>query len=450
MLKRIAKTLGFKKKRTPAGPHIVPPGSHPIVPEDISRAASDVVSGLEKAGYTAYVVGGCVRDLMLGLKPKDFDVATNATPEEVKRLFRRAQIIGRRFRIVHVRFGREVIEVTTFRAHHTSNPGKDKNLSRQSKEGMLLRDNVFGSIDEDASRRDFSINAMYYHPTDNTIYDYADGLKDLEQKTLRIIGDAATRYREDPVRMLRAARFAAKLGFELDDNTFAPITECAALLGDISSARLFDESLKLLMSGSAVAAYEQLCHLTLFAELFPQTARLIDNDFYQNLISQAMRNTDARINNRQRVTPAFIYAALLWPALIEQRKEYTDKGDSPLYALQQAGSEVIQQQIKRTAIPRRFTTMMKEIWELQARLNRRNGQNAARVFSHPRFRAAYDFLLLREQAGEQTQGLGEWWTLYQEVDENEREAMVAALPKQKSGNRKRRRPRRKPKVDHAS
>ena len=450
MLKRIAKTLGFKKKRAVAGPHIVPPGSHPIVPEDISRAAADVVNGLEKAGYKAYVVGGCVRDLMLGLKPKDFDVATNATPEEVKGIFRRAQIIGRRFRIVHVRFGREVIEVTTFRAHHTSSPGKDKNLSRQSKEGMLLRDNVFGSIDEDASRRDFSINAMYYHPTDNTIYDYAEGLEDLEQKTLRIIGDAATRYREDPVRMLRAARFAAKLDFELDDNTFAPIAECASLLGDISSARLFDESLKLFMSGSAFATYEQLCQLALFTELFPQTARLIDDDFYQKLISQAMHNTDARINNRQRVTPAFIYAALLWPALIEQRKEYTAQGDSPLYALQQAGSDVIQQQIKRTAIPRRFTTMMKEIWDLQARLNKRNGQNAARLFSHPRFRAAYDFLLLREQAGEQTQGLGEWWTLYQEVDEDEREAMVAALPKQKSGNKRRRRPRGKPKTDHAS
>jgi poly(A) polymerase len=451
MLKRIANTLGFNKKRKTSGPHIVPPGSHPIEPRDISPAASEVVSGLEEAGYKAYVVGGCVRDLMLGLKPKDFDVATNATPEQVKAVFRRAQIIGRRFRIVHVRFGREVIEVTTFRAHHSSSPGKskDKNLSRQSKEGMLLRDNVFGSIDEDASRRDFSINAMYYHPTDNTIYDYADGLQDLEQKTLRIIGDAATRYREDPVRMLRAARFAAKLDFELDDKTFAPIAECASLLGDISSARLFDESLKLLMNGAAFAVYEQLCQLGLFAQLFPQTAHLIDDDFYQSLISQAMRNTDARINNRQRVTPAFIYAALLWPALVEQRKAYSAKGDSPLYALQQAGSDVIQQQIKRTAIPRRFTTMMKEIWDLQARLNKRNGQNAARLFEHPRFRAAYDFLLLREQAGEQTQGLGDWWTLYQEVNEDEREAMVAALPKQKSGS-KRRRSRRKPKADHAS
>jgi poly(A) polymerase len=451
MLKRIANTLGFNKKRKTSGPHIVPPGSHPIEPRDISPAASEVVSGLEEAGYKAYVVGGCVRDLMLGLKPKDFDVATNATPEQVKAVFRRAQIIGRRFRIVHVRFGREVIEVTTFRAHHSSSPGKskDKNLSRQSKEGMLLRDNVFGSIDEDASRRDFSINAMYYHPTDNTIYDYADGLQDLEQKTLRIIGDAATRYREDPVRMLRAARFAAKLDFELDDKTFAPIAECASLLGDISSARLFDESLKLLMNGAAFAVYEQLCQLGLFAQLFPQTAHLIDDDFYQSLISQAMRNTDARINNRQRVTPAFIYAALLWPALVEQRKAYSAKGDSPLYALQQAGSDVIQQQIKRTAIPRRFTTMMKEIWDLQARLNKRNGQNAARLFEHPRFRAAYDFLLLREQAGEQTQGLGDWWTLYQEVNEDERETMVAALPKQKSGS-KRRRSRRKPKADHAS
>ncbi|MBQ0720199.1 MAG: polynucleotide adenylyltransferase PcnB [Gammaproteobacteria bacterium] len=449
MLKRIAKTLGFKKKRTASGPHIVPPGSHPIVPEDMSRGASEVVSGLEQAGYTAYVVGGCVRDLLLGLKPKDFDVATNATPEEVKAVFRRAQIIGRRFRIVHVRFGREVIEVTTFRAHHTNSPSKDKNLSRQSKEGMLLRDNVFGSIDEDASRRDFSINAMYYHPTDNTIYDYADGLQDLEQKTLRIIGDAATRYREDPVRMLRAARFAAKLDFQLDQKTFAPIPECAALLGDISSARLFDESLKLLMSGMAFATYQQLCQLELFAQLYPQTAQLLDDDFYQALIAQAMRNTDARINNRQRVTPAFIYAALLWPPLVEQRKQYIAKGDSPLYSLQQAGSDVIHQQIKRTAIPKRFTAMMKEIWDLQARLNKRNGQNAARLFSHPRFRAAYDFLLLREQAGEQTEGLGDWWTLYQEVDEDEREAMIAALPKPKSGKRGRR-PRRKPKADHAS
>lgn len=450
MLKRIANTLGFnRKKRAASGPHIVPPGSHPITPKDISPGASEVVEGLEEAGYKAYVVGGCVRDLLLGLKPKDFDIATNATPEEVKQVFRRALIIGRRFRIVHVRFGREVIEVTTFRAHHESAQGDDKNLSQQSKEGMLLRDNVFGSIDEDARRRDFSINAMYYHPTDNTIYDYAGGLKDLKNKTLRIIGNAATRYREDPVRMLRAARFSAKLNFDLEPQTFQAIATSAHLLTDISSARLFDESLKLFMSGAAFATFQQLCELQLFSPLFPQTAALIDNAFYQNLIGQAMRNTDERINNNKRVTPAFIYAALLWPALVEQQKQLIANGDSPLAALHKASGNAIHQQIIRTAIPRRFTTMMKEIWELQPRLSKRNGQQAARLVDHPRFRAAYDFLLLREQAGEETEGLGEWWTFYQDAGEAEREAMVSALPKPKSDAR-RRRTRRKPKADHAS
>ena len=441
MLKRIARAIGFKKKPSSSAPYIVHSDEHPISPSDISKAAHDVVIGLEKAGYTAYLVGGCVRDLLLGLKPKDFDVATNATPEETKVVFKRARIIGRRFRITHVRFGREIIEVTTFRAHHDSAQGQNKNLARQSKDGILLRDNVFGSIDEDARRRDFSINAMYYHPTDNTIYDYADGLKDLETKTLRIIGDATTRYREDPVRMLRAARFAAKLDFTLDDNSLSPIPTSAPLLADISSARLFDESLKLLMNGSAFAAYQQLRKLQLFGQLYPQAEKLLDQPFYEKLISQAMRNTDERVNSHKRVTPAFIYAALLWPSVVEQQKKYLAQGDSPLYSLQKAGSDVVTQQIKRTAIPRRFTTMMKEIWELQPRLTRRNGQQAYRVLEHSRFRAAYDFLLLREQAGEDAQGLGAWWTLFQDKNEDEREAMINALPKQKSHAR-RRRPRK--------
>lgn len=443
MLKRLGKVFNRRKNPLPDNePHVIGPGDHNISPQAISRGAATVVETLEDAGFNAYVVGGCVRDLLLDLHPKDFDVATDATPEQVKQFFRRSRIVGRRFRIVHVRFGRDIVEVTTFRApHDTGNGGRD--TAHQSAQGMLLRDNVFGSINEDASRRDFTINALYYHPTDNTIYDYANGMADIAKKRLRIIGDPETRYREDPVRMLRAARFAAKLGFTIDAKSSAPIATNAHLLTAIAPARLFEETLKLFMNGHALATWRQLRTLRLAPHLFLDavTQPLGDNgnEYYRCFIEQALANTDERVNSGKRVTPAFLFAALLWPAVREAQLQLETDGLPTVAAWQQAGAEVTASQVQLTAIPKRFSLPMREIWELQPRLARRNGQQAFRLLANPRFRAAYDFLLLREQCGEDLQQLGDWWTRFQVAAEDERNAMIKAV----AGNKRRRRPRRK-------
>ncbi len=446
MLKRLGKVFN-KRKTANKEPHIIAAGQHPVTPDDISRGATEVVKTLEDAGFNAYVVGGCVRDLLLGMHPKDFDVATDATPEQVKEHFRRARIVGRRFRIVHVRFGREIVEVTTFRAHHTAKSKQGRETSKRTQEGMLLRDNVFGSINEDASRRDFTINALYYHPTDNTIYDYANGLVDIDSKTLRIIGDPATRYQEDPVRMLRAARFAARLDFALDPDTAAAIQPSATLLAAIPSARLYDETVKLFMNGYALDTWRQLQTFNLDQQLFPESAALLDDhEFYQTFIAQALTNTDERIKNGKHVTPAFLFAALLWPAVCEARLKFEAAGEPSARALQKAAADVTGRQVSRLAIPKRFSIPMREIWEFQPRLLRRGGQQAFRQVEQPRFRAAYDFLLLREQSGEDAQGLGNWWTQFQDADEDEREAMTKTLGSQ--GRARKRRPRkRKPGQD---
>jgi len=425
------------------GPHMVPSGEHSLTSSDISRGALETVEILEKAGYQAYLVGGCVRDMLLDLHPKDFDVATNATPEQAKSLFRRSRIIGRRFRIVHVYFGRETIEVTTFRASHTE--GNNRNAV-QSDNGMLLRDNVFGDISEDAKRRDFTVNALYYHPKDNSIYDYANGLVDIQQRKLTIIGDPETRYREDPVRMLRAARFAGKLGFEVAQHTAEPLPRLAHLLADVAPARLFDELLKLFFSGQALATFRQLQEYDIFRHLFPETAECLEGEeceFSNAFIEQAFTNTDKRIRNNQRVTPAFLLAALLWPAVARQQAQLQARGESPAMAMQKAGGLVVSRQISRTAIPRRFTQPMREIWELQLRLPNRHGTRAEHLVSLKRFRAAFDFILLREQSGEDMDGLGHWWTKYQEADQHGRRSMVEALGAAKGKRNRRRRPKKR-------
>ncbi|WIO73782.1 polynucleotide adenylyltransferase PcnB [Porticoccaceae bacterium LTM1] len=442
MLKRIKKFLKKKSPRSNA-PHVIQARHHGIEPGDISHGALNVVEGLTKAGYEAYVVGGCVRDLLLDLHPKDFDVATNATPEQVRSIFRRARIVGRRFQIVHVHQGREMIEVTTFRAHHDGEHSKSSKRSQTSRQGMLLRDNIFGDIDQDAARRDFTVNALYYHPQDNTVYDYADGLPDLEQRILRMIGEPEQRYREDPVRMLRAVRFAAKLGFEIEPATAEPIQRLAKLLRDVAPARLFDEVIKLLMSGQGLASYHLLRQYGLFRYLFPATDSLLDNgdERLHNFIEQALTNTDQRIRIGKRVTPAYIYAAMLWPVVQEYSARNRHNNESSTYAQQHAAAQAIEQQLQYIAIPRRFTTPMKEIWDLQDRLPRRAGKRAERLLEHPRFRAAYDFVLMREESGEDLSGLGNWWTLFQEAGEEKRRTMVQAL---NDGDRKPRRRRRKP------
>lgn len=449
MLKKISNIFKRNAKQVPTEPNTLHSGQHPLSAKKISPGARKVVEQLTSDGYEAYLVGGCVRDLMMGLKPKDFDVATDATPEQVNQLFRRSRIIGRRFQIVHVRMGSEVIEVTTFRAHHsTKNISKKKHRdkSQRSAKGMLLRDNIFGSIDEDASRRDFTMNAFYYRPEDNSVYDYANGLPDIENRLIRIIGNPEERYREDPVRMLRALRFAAKLGFNLEDKTAHAITKTCKLLADIPPARLFDEVLKLFMHGHALATFHLLREYQLFDALFPATADALSKDpgYYLKFIEQALTNTDIRIRSNKRVTPAFLYAALLWPAVKEIEQLFSQQGDSPVYVLQKAAGEVTTRQCQRIAIPRRFTLPMREIWELQLRLPRRAGNQAFRLMENKRFRAGYDFLLLREETGEIESGLGLWWTNFQDASEEKRQEMAQKVQQSRNPSRSKNRRRRKP------
>ncbi len=447
MLKKLYQLLRPEDNNSPL---VLLQDDHSIIEKDISRAAVRVIEQLHKIGHSAYLVGGCVRDLLLDGHPKDFDVATDATPEEIKSAFgRNARIIGRRFKIVHVRYGREVIEVTTFRGapKTASKPSSRKNADHnQSDKGILLRDNVYGDIRSDALRRDFTVNALYYAIDDGAILDYTGGLDDLDNRELRLIGDPDARYKEDPVRMLRAVRFAAKLGFSITPETEAPICEHADYLADIPPARLFEEVLKLFMSGYATATLTKLREFGLFHYLFPGTEACLekDNDFYQRLVFAAVTNTDKRIRADKRVTPAFIYAAMLWPPLIEHIKRLQQEaGLNHNDAFQQASQGVISQQMATTSIPKRFLFPMRDIWSLQFRLGRRDGKKADNLMTHQRFRAAYDFLLLREQAGEQLEGLGLWWTRYQDADAEKRQSMVNELTPNNKRSRKPR--RRKPK-----
>ncbi|ROR98633.1 poly(A) polymerase [Sinobacterium caligoides] len=401
---------------TPFEPIVLSRDEHDISRKQISDSALKVMYRLNRGGFEAFLVGGGIRDMLLGLSPKDFDIATDATPEEVKSLFRNSRIIGRRFRIVHVTFGREIIEVTTFRGSHDSvSSHKNSNKSKQNDSGMLLRDNVYGSIEEDAVRRDFTINALYYSADDLTLHDFTGGLDDIDNRLIRMIGNPETRYREDPVRMLRAARFAAKLDFDVEPASAAPIAELAPLLRDIPAARLFDEVLKLFMSGYAEATYDSLQEFELFAELFPETDYFLGkgDPVDDALVRQALINTDLRIRAGKTVTPAFIFAALLWPVTRAHASRLEAEGVPALPALQEAAHIATMEQLKRTTIPKRFSIPMREIWELQLRLTKRQGKRAHSLMHHPRFRASYDFLLLREQAGENHNGLGEWWTQFQ-------------------------------------
>ena len=417
-------------------PQIIPRADHNVSRKEISNSALKVLYRLNKAGYQAFLVGGCVRDAMLGLHPKDFDVATNATPDEVRALFGNCRLIGRRFRLAHVRFGREIIEVDTFRAaaEHVADD------SAHDHEGRILRDNVYGSIEADAFRRDFTVNALYYNIADFSIIDYANGVADVQAGVLRLIGDPETRYREDPVRMLRAVRFATKLGFRIEAGTEQLLTTLAPLLGDIPPARLFDEMLKLFMGGSALANFEMLRHYNLFGQLFPLTELSLTHEethFPLTLIGHGMANTDDRIAQGKPVTPAFLFAVFLWEPVRERAAQLEAEGQHPAQALQHAGAQIIAEQAAVMATPRRFSLPMREIWMLQLRLEVKGGRRSVRVLSHPRFRAAYDFLLLRGEAGEVPLELCEWWTEFQELHPDKREKEVT-----KTRPRKRRRRRR--------
>lgn len=391
---------------------VIPRDGHNISRSQISENALKVLYRLHNAGYEALLVGGGVRDTLLGLHPKDFDVATNATPEQVASLFRNALLIGRRFKLVHVRFGREIIEVATFRAPPTEE--HSTKVAATGETGMILRDNVYGTRDEDAVRRDFSINAIYYNIADFGVYAYAGGWDDLNNRQLRLIGDPETRYREDPVRMLRAIRFMAKLDFTLEPATAAPLPALASLLEQVPSPRMFDEILKLFLAGNALATLQLLRDYQLFGHIFPATEQCLATDPQAlSLAENTMRNTDDRIQAGKSVTPYFFLAALLWPALVRMAKEFEKSGLPAHPAMQKAADRLLNQQCQHIAIPKRFSIPMREIWELQLRLPKTQSRKCQELLGHPRFRAAYDFLLLREQSGEQLHGIGAWWTRFQ-------------------------------------
>ena len=413
---------------------IIPRAQHPISRDDVSENALKVLYRLHNAGYQAYLVGGCVRDILLGKHPKDFDVTTNATPEQIKGLFRNCRLIGRRFRLAHIVYGREIIEVATFRGHHQDceeENEQESNLSKQSDHGQLLRDNVFGTIEEDAQRRDFTINAMYYNIADFSISDFAGGMAAIKAKEIALIGDPAVRYREDPVRMLRAVRFAVKLNMRISDKSAKPILELAPLLANIPAARLFEEILKLLLSGQGLDTFRMLCKYHLFEPLFPQLAPLLNdqNSREVRLVEQVLMNTDNRINTGQRVTPAFIFAAFLWYPLEERCQQLMVEGGLTHFdAFNLAMNDVLQKQIQRIMIPKRFSIPIREIWQLQTRMSKRFGRRAYQMLEHPKFRAAYDFLLVRgDVEGGAILELAEWWTEFQTEDENLRKTMLQTL-----------------------
>lgn len=431
---------------------------HPVSRKLMSNNALKVLYRLNKSGFDAYLVGGGVRDILLGLIPKDFDIVTNATPEEIKGLFRNCRLIGRRFRLAHIVFGREIIEVATFRGHHDSaKESTSSKVSKQSNEGMLLRDNIYGSIDEDAERRDFTINALYYSAKDFTVHDFANGIADINAKQIRLIGDPETRYREDPVRMLRAIRFATKLDMQISEETKAPIKALGSLLENIPPARMFEEFLKLFMSGKAEANFEQLREFGLFKYFFPlvdQTLNQETEPYLYPFIKQALQNTDTRINNEQRVTPAFLFAAMLWYPLQKQIKQLNETAQlTPQDAFFAAMSEVMSEQQRSIGIPKRFQAVMKDILILQDKLIRREGKRAFKVFEHPKFRAGYDFLLLRAQieAGDSDSAialseLAKWWTDFQNNPPETRALMIKSVTSKRATPRRSPRKKRKPKA----
>ena len=427
----------FRGKKATASHHepaVIPVSTHGITRDRLSSGSRRTCETLQQHGHKAYVVGGAVRDLLIGADPKDFDVATDATPEEVRRYFRRARIIGRRFQIVHVMMGQETLEVTTFR-------GLLDEKTKTDEHGRVLHDNVFGSHAEDAARRDFTANALYYDPATEAIIDYHHGVGDLKQKTLRMIGEPRARYREDPVRMLRAVRLAAKLGLVIDPEARQPIREMADLLENVPPARLFDEMLKLLTSGHSVKCITQLRDEGLHHGLLPLLDVILEQPMGEKFVMLALANTDDRIRRGKGTSPGFLFATLLWHEVLAHWEKLKAGNGAKIPALYQAMDTVLDVQAEKLAITRRIAGDIKDIWSLQPRFEQRAGKRPYALLEQPRFRAGYDFLLLRAQAGEIAMEVGEWWTRFQNADGDERAAML--LPEQ-PGDKKRRRRRKKP------
>ena len=471
MIKKFIDKLLGKAAAPGKKPHFgkreeVPASVHGINPELVDRRAAEVVATLKQAGYEAYIVGGAVRDLLLGLRPKDFDVATNATPEQVKGLFRRAFIIGKRFRIVHVVHGRgrehEVIEVSTFRAYLDNAAAEavsgNEKTSRAALAGMqhavdasgrVLRDNVWGPQDEDATRRDFTVNAMYYDPVSQIVVDYHKGIQDAKKKTLRMIGDPATRYREDPVRIIRAVRFAAKLsalGFTIEAKTAAPLVESQALLADVPQSRMFDEMLKLLQTGHAIATIEQLRKLGMARGIYPLldvAVERADTPF----VKAALHDTDRRVNEGKPVAPSFLLACVLWEDVRAGWQQRLAQRQHPLPALQEAIDEVFDKRIGDVSGRGKLAADMREIWVMQPRFEKRVGSTPFGMVMQPRFRAGFDFLRLRADVGEVGEALAEWWQDFQGADDERREDLMDQAREEQKARQKAQQPvaRRVPK-----
>ena len=420
MIKKLIKRVFGKSRKAQAEGkcHIIPFKEHGVERDGISSAARKVTEGLQIAGYKAFVVGGAVRDLLLKRHPKDFDIATNATPEEVRRIFRRSRIIGRRFRLVHVMFGEETVETSTFRRM------VEAEAAQTDEHGRLLRDNEFGDQEQDAARRDFTANALFYDPATQEIFDYHNGYADIRANTLRMIGDPTLRYREDPVRMLRAVRLSAKLGMQLDEATAAPIASLKNLLDNVPKARLLDEMLKLLQSGHAVECVKKLHSMDLHHGMLPMLDVILEQPQGEKFVMLALENTDQRIREDKSVSPAFLFAALLWHEVLSDWKTLQDTGEKPIAALHLAMDAVLGRQREQLAIPHRHDAIMKEMWLLQPRFEQRSGQRPLRLLSLPRFRAAYDFLLLRCESGEVDGELGLWWDEFQDASDERRAEML--------------------------
>lgn len=418
----------------------IPLELHGIRREMVSPAARKVCSVLQDAGFMAYVVGGAVRDLIARIDPKDFDVATNATPEEVRHLFRRSRIIGRRFRIVHVMSGPETIEVSTFRALHDDNTETDEH-------GRVLHDNVWGTIEDDAARRDFTVNALYYDPTTEIVLDFHHGVMDLKQKTMRVIGDPPTRYREDPVRMLRAVRLAAKLDLILDPEARKPIREMCDLLANVPAARLFDEILKLLSSGYSVVSLKRLRDEGLHHGLLPLLDTILAQPMGERFIWLTLENTDSRVRSGKPISPGFMFATLLWHEVLANWNARKEAGEHVQPALFDAMDEVLASQAEKLAITRRIAADITEIWALQPRFEKRTGKTPFRLLEQARFRAGYDFLRLRAESGEIGMELPDWWDAFANADTPERETMLVSGKKEVSARK--RRPRRRKPADSA-
>ena len=417
MIRKLLRRVFRRGRPTPHPVESIPASRHGIRREQVSPGARRVCEALQKEGFRAYVVGGAVRDLIAGIEPKDFDVATNATPDQVRGLFRRSRIIGRRFQIVHVMQGAETLEVSTFRAAHDEDTLKDEH-------GRVLRDNVWGSMEEDAARRDFTINALYYDPLSEVVLDYHCGVDDLQKKTLRMIGDPRLRYREDPVRMLRAVRLAAKLGLRLDPRVEAPIPDMAPLLENVPAARLFDEMLKLLFSGHAVECVRRLREDGLHHGLLPLLDVILDQPLGEKFVMLSLANTDARVRADKPVSPGFLFATLLWHEVLAAWANRKKAGELAMPALYAAMDEVLDQQAEKLAITRRIAADIKEIWALQPRFDKRAGRAPMRLLEQPRFRAAWDFLVLRAESGEIEPALADWWREFQHADDQRRETML--------------------------